>query len=98
MNYQFEWDWVKNTKNWWKHGINFSDASQLWYRYDSIFRGAKKVDGEQRLKLIGKHENEIWSVIYTLRGKKFRIISAHRASKTDRADFSASNYSGRARP
>ena len=53
MNYQFEWDWVKNLKNTVKHGINFSDASQLWYRYDSIFGDAKTVDDEER-------ENAYW--------------------------------------
>ena len=68
----FEWDKTKNQKNFEKHGITFEVAVEVF------------TDKEIRIKYVGLLDDIVLSVVYTKRGKKYRIISARCASKTER--------------
>ena len=54
----------------------------------------KQLTTKREKMLIGKHEDEIWTVIYVHRSKKIRLISARAANKKERAAFSSANYGG----
>ena len=80
----FEWDDEKNQINLRKHGIDFSDAAQIFFDENRIERFDKfHSDDEDRWQVIGK-VNDVLFVIYTERGEKIRLISARKANAYER--------------
>ena len=85
-----EWDEKKNQINIEKHKIDFFDAFKIFEK--SIFT---KVDdrfnyGEKRWIGLGKLENIIVVFVYTIRGKKLRIISIRKASNIEKEIYNES--------
>jgi len=86
-DYIVEWDDNKNEINKKKHGISFETAAEIFlddYRFDDYDEFHS--DFEDRIKTVGMVEN-ILAVIYTERGEKYRIISARKATKSEREDY-----------
>jgi uncharacterized DUF497 family protein len=82
----FEWDDKKNQSNIEKHKISFDIAVEIFN--DKLMHVSdKKINDEERCIAIGMVEGVILTVVFTYRGKKHRIISARRASKTERAVY-----------
>ena len=82
-----EWDDSKNETNFEKHGIDFELAQE-------IFQGSfiSKIDdqreyGEMRFLALGTLGEFILLVVYTMRGRNVRIISARRANKKERSVY-----------
>ncbi|OGP93414.1 MAG: toxin [Deltaproteobacteria bacterium RBG_16_48_10] len=75
---EFEFDDRKSRKNREKHGIDFVEVQRLWEDPERIEIPARTED-EPRSLLIGKIGEKYWSVIFTYRGEKIRIISARRS-------------------
>lgn len=82
---RFEWDNDKAESNVLKHGISFEEAvtvfadPYLLFTEDSIHS-----QGEEREWAIGEAENgSIVVVVFTMRGKQIRIISARSATKRE---------------
>ena len=65
----FEWDEDKSNANLIKHGIDFEDASEVFFR-------ASNRNSEERWIAIGKSRDRIMAVIFTRRNDSTRIISA----------------------
>jgi uncharacterized DUF497 family protein len=85
----FEWDEDKNKANLVKHGIDFEDASQVFYG-PVIIRGSNR-NSEERWVAIGISHGRILSVIFTRRHDLIRIISArHPRPNEERAYRNAS--------
>lgn len=85
----FEWDDRKNASNLLKHGIDFDDAKEVFYRSLLLYRSDR--DTEERWKAIGSSNGRIFAVIFTQRGKAIRIISARRPKRyEERAYHNAS--------
>jgi uncharacterized protein len=85
----FEWDEEKNKANLSKHGIDFEDASELFYG-PVILRGSNR-NSEERWIAIGKSNDRIMSVIFARRNELIRIISArHPRPNEERAYRDAS--------
>ena len=87
----FEWDEAKRLGNVEKHGIDFIRAQR-------IFDGPVLVrhlpyGSEDRWIAIGLVDGREIAVIYTLRGKAIRIISARRARRNEREAYQASRQS-----
>lgn len=88
----FEWDHAKSTDNLQKHGIHFLDAVQ-------VFRDSGRLeqesppgnDSEQRWKSVGQVGSVVIAVIFTLRGRQVRIISARKASRRERREYGSSS-------
>jgi hypothetical protein len=70
----FEWDEEKSEANLIKHGIDFADASEVFYG-PVLIRGSSR-NNEERWLAIGKSQDRIMSVIFTRRLELIRIISA----------------------
>jgi len=79
---EFEWDLNKSRLNLIKHGIDFETAKNLWLDEDRIEIWAPH-PVEDRGIVIGKHQNKLWTAIFTMRGNAIRIISVRRARKKE---------------
>jgi len=80
--YKFEFDTNKSSTNFDKHGINFTDAQELWADPDLLQVKAKS-EGEQRYLLIGTIAGKFWSAVITYRDDTIRIISVRRSRKAE---------------
>ncbi len=85
---EFDWDKNKNNSNQEKHGIDFNDAKEVFKDENNVItRDLRKDYGENRSKIVGKIYGSIISVIYTMRDKITRIISARKASRKERDEY-----------
>jgi len=85
---EFEWDENKNQSNREKHGIDFNDAKEVFKdESKKVSLDLRKDYSESRWKIVGKIYGSIITVIYTMRDKAVRIISARKASKNERDEY-----------
>ena len=82
---EFEFDQAKSEANRIKHGIDFVQAQELWKDLYALQIQAKS-DTEPRFALIASMQGKVWSVFFTERNSKIRIISARR-SRTNEEDL-----------
>jgi uncharacterized protein len=75
---EFEFDQAKSEANRLKHGIDFVQAQELWKDLYALQIQAKS-DTEPRFALIASMQGKVWSVFFTERNSKIRIISARRS-------------------
>ena len=81
----FEWDENKRLANLAKHHIDFRDAQQV---FDGpVFERSDSRRGEERIVAIGLMEDIEIVVVYVMRGKRRRIISARRAHRNEREEY-----------
>ena len=84
---EFEWDENKDKKNIEKHGIAFADAQNVFNdKFRKVSYDDKHSLTEHRWKVIG-HVGKILVVHITRRDKIIRIISARKATKTERSIY-----------
>jgi hypothetical protein len=79
---EFEYDPAKSESNWFKHGISFEQAQQLWLDPLRVQIQAKSMI-EPRFMVIGKIQDKYWSAIVTYRKETIRIISVRRSRKEE---------------
>lgn len=82
---RFDWDPAKSESNQAKHGISLASASTLWE--GPVATLPSKRPGELRHLAIGLIEGRHWTVVYAPRGDHFRLISARRSRKNEKALF-----------
>jgi uncharacterized DUF497 family protein len=81
----FEWDEAKRKTNLVKHFIDFQDAKRI---FDGpMFEKIESRHGEERIFAIGLMEDIEIVVIYVMRGRRRRIISARRAHRDERQEY-----------
>lgn len=82
---KFEWDEGKNSKNQAKHGIRFEEILTV-FDYPMLTKVDDRFDyGEVRYIGIGKNKIAVFfTIVYTKREPKIRIISARKANKKER--------------
>jgi uncharacterized protein len=79
---EWEFDESKSHANKQKHGIDFHTSQKLWSDPNRIEVPARTED-EPRFLLIGQLNKQYWSVVFTPRGSRIRIISARRSRKEE---------------
>ncbi len=80
----FEWDKHKNRSNIAKHGIDFSDAHDI-FKYPMLIKEDIRSEyGEQRWISIGLLKDIVVVLIFTIRREKIRIISIRKANQKER--------------
>jgi uncharacterized DUF497 family protein len=79
---KFEWDPGKSESNRRKHEIDFETAKELWLDENRVEIHAPH-PLEDRLILIAKHLDKIWTAIYTFRQDAIRMISVRRARERE---------------
>lgn len=75
--FTFEWSVENEKENLEKHGVSFSEAQEAFYDPERIITiDAKHSREEERYFCLGKVNNRILTVRFTLRSQKIRIIGA----------------------
>jgi len=85
----FEWDSAKAAANIRKHGIDFADAVGV---FDDPFALSKAEPDEDEARYVGVGSDmlgRVLVVIYTHRAQRIRIISARRATPSERRTYEA---------
>lgn len=80
----FEWDKGNSGKNK-KHHVDDSEAEEIFFdQRKYIFKDTIHSGREKRLRIIGKTKNgRLLFVVFTIRGKKIRVISARDINKKE---------------
>ena len=82
---QIIWDQNKAEINFKKHKIRFSDAEMVLYDPFAMTLEEHDIDNEQRFVTIGTDAiGRIITVVYSYRSDTIRLISARKATQTER--------------
>lgn len=85
---EFEWDEAKDRANIAKHGVGFATASRIFEGPVLTWTDDRADYGEVRERSIGAVDGVVvLAVIHTDRAGKTRIISARRASRSERRHY-----------
>lgn len=86
---RFEWDEAKRPINLEKHGIDFVDCPMVFESPMLVTLDSRKDYGEVRCIGIGILDGRIVTLVWTVRGDAFRLISARKAHAKERATYRA---------
>jgi uncharacterized DUF497 family protein len=75
----FDWDKRKSELNLTKHGIDFGDTIEVFYKPIMLRRSDR--NNEERWIAVGHSEKRLIAVVFTRRENVIRIISAPREEK-----------------
>jgi uncharacterized DUF497 family protein len=79
----FEWDSKKREINLQKHGVDFCTVANDFEA--CLFEGPSGKNEEERfIRYVQSGNDEVFFVVYTLRGDNIRIISARKAGRDER--------------
>ena len=92
MELEFEWDEAKASSNLVKHRISFDDAIGIFE--GPVLETRSDRQDEERYKAVGVTDGRELAVVYTVRGSRYRIISARRAKTGERRAYREANPSG----
>lgn len=85
---EFEWDENKNQRNIAKHGVDFCYAMEIFNDLDRLaWEDTRQDYGEMRYITLGTIEGSIYTVVYTIRGAIYRLISARGAHRNERKTY-----------
>jgi uncharacterized protein len=89
---EFEWDNTKAASNKSKHGISFQDASDALLDPQVIEELDLTDDyDEERIVAYAMLDGQVLVIVYTLRGERYRIISARRADRHEQDHYYREN-------
>ncbi len=77
----YEWDEIKRRDNADKHGIDFTAIYD--FEWDTAVYNSNDAHGEERWVVTSYIGDRFYTVVYTERGQRRRIISLRRASKQE---------------
>ncbi|MDP3955179.1 MAG: BrnT family toxin [bacterium] len=82
----FDWDKGNIEKNWGKHKVYFKETEEIFYNKPlKIFPDIKHFENEERFVALGiTNKKRKLTIIFTIRKKKLRIISARDQNKKER--------------
>ncbi|MFA6280717.1 MAG: BrnT family toxin [Bdellovibrionales bacterium] len=80
---EFEWNENKNAANIGRHKISFDAVFDFDWAHALITDRTRHADGEPRFAAIGILYGKIYTIIYTHREERRRIISLRRSNKPE---------------
>lgn len=84
----FEWDDAKAQSNLAKHGVSFVAASSVFDDFFALDRADPgSPPGELRCIITGMVNGMLFTVVYTERGERIRLISARKATKHEQREY-----------
>jgi len=85
----FDWDEGNFLKNWEKHGVSHLEAEQVFFNEPILlFEDPKHSERESRWYVLGQtDQSRELMLVFTMRGKKIRIISARPMSRKERGVY-----------
>jgi uncharacterized DUF497 family protein len=84
---EFEWDPHKAVANTKKHGVDLADAVSVLYDRLAITLPDDHADEERFITVGSDALGRILVVAYTWRGERIRLISARKATRTERGVY-----------
>jgi uncharacterized DUF497 family protein len=81
----FQWDKGNKNKNWLKHKVTNKECEEAFFdKNKKIIKDEIHSGREKRFIILGKtKEKTLLFIVFTLRGKKLRIISARKINKKE---------------
>jgi uncharacterized DUF497 family protein len=80
---KFEWDDDKNELNRAKHGIGFELVAAFDWHKAILINRTRTAENERRYAAIGYLGRKLYTVIFTKRGARMRIISLRRSNRKE---------------
>ena len=82
----FDWDKYNKDKNWHKHQVNHKECEEVFFNNPiRFYPDTKHSKIEKRVLALGITNNDIMlTIIFTIRNKNIRVISARHMSKKER--------------
>jgi uncharacterized protein len=82
----FQWDEGNIKKNWISHGVTFLECEQIFFNLPMVcFEDQKHSQEENRYYALGKTDaDRFLFIVFTVREKRIRIISARDMNKKER--------------
>jgi len=80
---KIEWHEEKRKSNLQKHGLDFSDAGEVFSGATFTFEDTRYDYGEQRFVTIGLLYDDVVVIVHTESSTQMRIISMRRAGKNE---------------
>ena len=88
MSLQFEWDSKKAEANKVKHGVSFEEAITVFADpLARIFEDPEHSEIERREIIIGHSAKQILVLVSFVEGDRVRLISARKATRTERKEY-----------
>lgn len=88
---QFEWDEKNINKNWRKHRVAFTECEEVFFNESLIvaeINRSRIIYNEERRIAYGITNSErLLFIVFTIRGKKIRVISARDMHKNERSFY-----------
>lgn len=82
---KFEWDTGNQAKSLKKYGITNQETEEVFFNFKQILPDHSHSQKEQRFVLLGQtNEEKILFIVFTVRNRNVRIISAREADKKER--------------
>ena len=87
--HEFEWNRGNSEKNWIKHGVRNKECEEVFLDPSKrLFFDPIHSEREDRYVVLGKTEQQrLLFVVFTVRGKSIRIISARDAKQKERQRY-----------
>jgi uncharacterized protein len=85
---EFEWDPAKDEGNRFKHGLRLAFGKRVFD--DPLYAAlpsSRPIDGEDRLKAVGRVEGKLYTAVYVWRGEAIRLISVRRSNTSEQRDY-----------
>lgn len=83
----YQWDPAKNAANVEKHGIDFDYAIRAFDGPIVEWPDLRRDYGEPRMLMVGEVGGRLITIAFTFRSGDLRIISARRASRSERRTY-----------
>jgi uncharacterized DUF497 family protein len=78
---EFEWDEAKSRSCFDERGFDFAHAALAFFDPDRLVRADQRHSyGEDRFRMLASIDGRVFVVVYTLRPRATRIISARKAN------------------
>ncbi len=84
---EFEWDARKATGNLRKHGVDFTDAATILYDNLALTIPDERCPEERYVTIGMDARGCILVVVYAWRGESIRIVSARKATRSERRQY-----------
>ena len=87
----FQWGQGKLEKNWLKHGVSPLECEQVFFNQPLVVApDLKHSQGEERFFALGRTDTDrCLFVVFTVRRRKLRVISARNSKSSSRSAFAA---------
>ena len=89
---EFEWDATKSDACYESRGFDFAFAVHVFLDRACLIREDHRWDyGERRFQILGRIDERVYVVVYTLRASVVRIISARKANQREVKEYEISS-------